>query len=48
MKLYPSQPESEEEQQGSIYFLELLSDSLKVLLLARIASEFYNKRFWVL
>lgn len=47
-KLCPSQPESEEEQQGSIYFLELLPDSLKVLLPARTASEFYNKGFCVL
>lgn len=47
MNLCHSQLESEEEQQGSIYFLELLSDSLKVLLPARTASEFNNKRFWV-
>lgn len=47
MNLCHSQLESEEEQQGSIYFLELLSDSLKVLLPARTASEFNNKIFWV-
>lgn len=45
MNLCHSQLESEEEQQGSIYFLELLPDSLKVLLPARTASEFNKKRF---
>lgn len=35
MDLCHSQLESEEEQQGSIYFLELLSDSLKLLLPAK-------------
>lgn len=43
-KLCLRQPESKEEQQGSIYFLELLSNISKVLLPERTPSELY-KRF---